>query len=199
VGQLGGCPPGQKCTINDVTTGAVGCVSWGSTADYSLCAANTDCGPTSWCDSTTGVCKPVCTDNAQCGSTGQGLCVTARNGGQNIPGLSVCTAHCHPVEVTPCGDQVNCVNPGSPNDFDCYESGMMSGLFDACSQSRDCVPGQMCGSDSLCVPWCYQTQVGSCCDSCSIIDSCHRCEALGAPPIYDGVTLAACATIPSSC
>src|SRR5512136_2115300 len=57
---------GASTTSSTVGTGTLGCVAVGATPDFALCLENTDCGPNSWCDEPTGVCRPVCHDQSDC-------------------------------------------------------------------------------------------------------------------------------------
>jgi hypothetical protein len=189
VGLQGDCGAGQKCTVVDAATGEAGCIAAGVTADYAACLSNANCGPGSWCDEPTGVCKPVCGDTEDCTNAGFGTCLQARLGGQLVQGMMVCTAHCSPTALDPCGADVNCVLSGAPNDSDCYLSGGKDGL-DVCTESRECAPGLVCAPDGYCVEWCPEAEIGQCCGLC--LASCTPCQPLDPPLFYGGVAMPAC-------
>src|SRR5258706_7524664 len=107
-----GCPPNQKCSIDNLTTGHTTCITHANPMPWTKCSDDHDCGAGAWCDIWTfNVCRPICSDLGQCPMNAQ--CLPTSSDPSNftaIPGLKVCTPHCDPeVPTSPCGLDVTCV------------------------------------------------------------------------------------------
>jgi len=197
LGQQGGCPADQKCTILDAGAGTLGCGPAGETPDFQACASNDECGMTSWCDDATDVCRPVCQDSPSCAlllGTGS-VCAPTTQGGQPVTGgLQVCTAHCNPTSNGPCispaeGVAVSCAWRSIRNDWDCVVS-VGKGDGDDCAEGWECSPGLQCSASNTCQPWC--TAPLGCCNSCTLCVCDASCEPLNPQLYHDGQEIGAC-------
>lgn len=150
------CGPSGRCTIVDTGTGALGCVPLSSSPlpRFQACPSDQSCPAGTWCNLATSVCSPFCTTTSECGA---GLCVAAVDAnGDPIPDIGVCTAHCDPMTVSPCGSGATCVDSAT-GDFDCAASSFVSEGSD-CEYANDCDPGMVCvgatSTDQKCRYWC---------------------------------------------
>ena len=142
------------------TTGALGCVPLASPplARFDACSDDKSCPAGTWCNLLTAVCSPFCTSSATCG---EGACIPAVDGNDTpIPGVKVCTAHCDPVQATPCGTGATCTYDPNDGQFDCAMSGFApEGM--SCQQASDCGRGLGCAVDAAnqgsCLAWCEPT------------------------------------------
>ncbi|NUP10223.1 MAG: hypothetical protein HOW73_29590 [Polyangiaceae bacterium] len=183
------CGDGLKCTLATPSQGLDGgitCGPKGSAAAWSVCASDADCADGTWCDASTSVCKPWCTDAGDCPSGA--ACVSARRTDDTpVPGLTVCTAHCRPDAPTArCGPGANCVivSSGSP-EGDCAAAGETQAGC-PCSKDADCAVGLRCASDRTCRAWCSLDEAASCPGS-------FTCEQ---PSVaYDGTDFGSCSTL----
>lgn len=166
LGELGACGSTHKCAVIDLGTGETGCIPAGDHPPWSRCAADTDCVDGTWCELLTLVCKPICTDPGPC--PGDGQCVEALvEMGTTIPGMSVCTADCHPISSEPCNQAfgtVACHVVGTPLGVatDCAAGGNGTD-GDVCTRQEpddfttECAAGFVCvgsGTDWHCRQWC---------------------------------------------
>ncbi len=187
------CPAGQKCTVENPGTGALGCVTVDAPplGRFDACTDDQSCPPGTWCNLFTSVCSPFCTTSSDCKP---GSCVPATDGNGNpIPGVSICTAHCDPVLATPCGTGATCIDDPPEGDFDCAASGFVP-VDGPCGQSSDCGRGLVCAgntsTDGLCSYWCEPAN--------SNAPDCYGtfCNALtdenGNPITYGGATYGYC-------
>jgi hypothetical protein len=160
--QIGGtgCPMGQKCTVVDLTTGAIGCGPIGPKKAWQVCNnGDADCGAGLWCDERFKVCKPLCKAAGDCKFDQQGDCFPALDTKSKTinAALKICLPQCEPAEAKPCdtsNSNVTCVR--TENGFDCAKSG---GKGDGvkCASSVECAPGYVCvgsGGDNACYKWC---------------------------------------------
>jgi hypothetical protein len=151
VGHPADCPAGQRCTVKDESSGATHCIALDPSplGLYDACTDDKMCPAGAWCDHYTGVCKPMCSFSSDCPSTS---CIAAKTmGGSTINGLSVCTAHCDPINVDPCGVGATCLYEKTEGDLDCvWSAGLLPG--DPCSFHNDCIGGYVCVG--TCELWC---------------------------------------------
>ena len=145
------CGPSQRCTIADEATGDTHCVTLASPAMalYEACADDVSCPAGTWCDYRTDTCTPFCVSASDCG---KGACVGARNGeGKSIPGASVCTAYCDPINPASCGQGAACNYDAKLAEFDCYRS--KNYVIGNLCMFANCAPTMVCTSQ--CVLWCH--------------------------------------------
>jgi hypothetical protein len=198
LGELGSCGSGSKCSVVDPVSGEVACVTAGAIGPWATCNVDTDCVELTYCDSLTGVCKPLCDSEDDC--PGDGRCVQAHVSlGEPITGLSLCTAGCQPLTGDPCavasGD-VACIahNPGDDvTSLDCAASGgapedAVCSAQTAASSRSDCDNGLMCvlaGNQQLCKRWCSSPGSQAECDpgeTCSDAGVSHMGTPYGVCP-----------------
>ncbi|MCA9623380.1 MAG: hypothetical protein KC731_30375 [Myxococcales bacterium] len=192
LGDDSSCSPSDKCTVIDTATGETGCGGKGSTPPFAICGSDADCQSGHYCDGITRVCHPFCVNSDTCAGT-EALCrsaVTATN--TPIPNVRVCSADCHPLNLTPCNPskgQVTCYRNifDNNNFFDCAASGGDT-LNASCMGSRDCAAGLLCAGDPpVCRPWC--DNVGSGCGTLL------ECFPLQPTAVYHGQEYGVCDSI----
>lgn len=143
------CEAGTKCGVVDVDAGTIGCVEAGTRPPWARCDADAECGAGLYCDPVTSVCRPYCQSANNCPSS-NAKCVDARKaGGALIPGIKVCTAHCHPQSAVPCSDSAGpttCFFNTQLVETDCGATKNFS--FEApCETVLDCRRGALCVAD----------------------------------------------------
>lgn len=176
------CPPDQKCTVVNESTGSAACEPAGAVPAWARCFSDADCQARLWCDHTTGVCKPLCQTTVQCPSGADCLAALAAGGGP-IPGLQICTSHCDPRNANSCNQSYGTTNCLYGDDgFDCFASGTAS-YPASCSSFVDCAPPQTCHL-GYCRFWC-DVQANSCV-------SPLFCRSYAVPIYYDGIELGFC-------
>jgi hypothetical protein len=182
-----GCPASQKCSVVEPTTGEIDCVTAGSRPDWSKCMQDADCGVGSYCEGYTGVCKPVCDGADSCLTHAEAQCVQAlAAGGQPVVGLTVCTAHCNPIQTPPCDGThgaVTCGYRAGVGALDCYAS-MNVQVGDNCSSDSDCAPGLACTGE--CREWCKPPGWNN---GCGVIEDC---DDRNPPVFYEGNEYGVC-------
>jgi hypothetical protein len=181
-----GCAAGQNCLPVDFTSGATGCVAAGTIPDNSGgCTGSgaNQCEVGSACVG--GVCTPICQTAADCSGSSYATCTGVQNSsGKDIPGFTVCSAVCDPVNpqldnttYNACGPNVNCL-PSSDHGSYCTAPTKSSGTQGAdCTTSGSsdqgkCAVGYACLNDLLtssCYKFCH---VGSNAD-CSSSKKCY--------------------------
>ena len=152
------CQPGERCTVVDADQGTMGCIPLGPSpvSPGDACFDDTNCPAGTWCDGRTLVCSRFCNGASSCASK----CVAAESlTAVGVPGVTVCTAHCDPVDAFSCGNDAACGYDSSAGDFDCFQSGGKLG-GEACSAGADCAPTYVCAG-SLCQTWCHPTEASS--------------------------------------
>ena len=181
LGTPSGCSASQKCSVADPTTGQIGCVTAGSRPDWSKCMQDADCGVGSYCEGFTGVCKPICDGADSCLTHAEAQCVQALAAdGQPVVGLTVCTAHCNPLQLVPCDGThgaVTCGYRAAVGALDCFAS-LNVQVGDDCSADSDCAPGLACTGE--CREWCKPPGWNN---GCGVIEDC---EARNPPVFYEG-------------
>jgi hypothetical protein len=181
------CGSSGKCTVVDPSQGTLGCMARGNVADFAVCADNSDCGVSSWCDDVTGVCKPICADVDACtgtyGLTAGTVCNATTLGGQPVfGGLKVCSSHCDPMSPSRCSNSAgatNCVLLSTSQDWDCVASGGGGDGAD-CSADRDCAKGYACANET-CSSYC--ANVYGCCGACYLL-ACQACQGFSSAQFY---------------
>jgi hypothetical protein len=186
------CGASGRCTVVDTTTGALGCVTVSSSPQmqFDACTDDQMCAAGTWCNLLTLVCSPFCDSASGCGD---GACIGAVDASDTpIPGITVCTAHCDPIQASPCGSGATCVYDPDDSQFDCAASAFVP-VDMSCEQSSDCGRGLVCAGDAsggLCVPWCepVNTQPDNCGGG-----YCDPLAGAGTSPItYDGTVYGYC-------
>jgi hypothetical protein len=159
LGTANGCDDGSKCTVIDPSDGTLGCVTAGSGSAWSHCQFDTQCVVGTWCDATSGVCRPIC-NTTEC--SGGGSCAQAVYSDGLVPNLFVCSSNCEPDQAAPCvqdNGPVTCIRYA--DGWDCAASNG-GGPGDSCSADADCSPGLLCDTDGHCWEWCKIGASGTC-------------------------------------
>jgi hypothetical protein len=187
LGTSSGCLSTQKCSVVDPATGELGCVTAGSRPDWSKCMQNADCGLAAYCEGFTRVCKPICDGADDCVTHAEAQCVQAQQGsGDPVVGLTVCTAHCNPIQTPPCDGAhgaVTCGYRAAVGALDCFASGNV-GVGDSCTTDADCAPGLACTGE--CREWCQPPGWNN---GCGVIEDC---EARNPAVYYEGEQYGVC-------
>lgn len=140
-----GCGTSQTCDVTDTTTGAVSCVSAGSTAAGSACSSTSQCAPGLTC--AFGSCRPYCeTDGSDCPGDAFGLCFTPTINGTPTPNRRVCAHACNLADgAAVCGAGLGCYSFARGNGYvaDCRPAGTR-GDGASCSSEVDCRAGFGC-------------------------------------------------------
>jgi hypothetical protein len=158
-----GCEQAQKCGVINETTGEAKCVLIGANPlpVWSKCNSDGDCAAGTFCDHGTSVCKKICNNVGECPSGAQCIPAIKKNtASTEIPGLKVCTAHCDPMNGSPCGSNLTCYYDVAEAEFDCSATKKL-GPGASCQFAGDCDKGLVCvgtqGGGSTCERWCHPT------------------------------------------
>jgi hypothetical protein len=186
------CGAGKKCSIADESTGLTACVKAGNRTAWTKCGGDGDCAAALFCDHLTGVCKPVCMAAGDCPEpSGKAQCVDALTDGlKKIPGLKICTAHCHPETAAPCDDAfgpVTCYYDIPYVEFDCAQTpNLGNGASCKGIPLAACADGLGCVNDT-CRKWCSPpTPLSSDCPWAG------TCGALNPKVQYEGAEYGVC-------
>ena len=194
LGAVGSCGDGQKCTVIDLDSGAIGCGPAGSKATWDKCNSDPDCTDGTWCDLRWEVCKPFCVGVDDCVfNSVQAECVGAvKMDGTPIPGAARhCTSGCEPISAAPClvDEGVTCIHTGADG-FDCAKSGMFIKHAD-CTADPQCAPTLACSEEPIfgriCRPWCTPPGTEGGCQ-----DSPNECLATNPAVEWNGMPYGVC-------
>lgn len=189
-----GCGGTTKCSVIDEATGEADCVTIGENplVAWSRCNSDADCGAGTWCDHYTETCRRICNGVSDCAPNAQCVPAKQKDNKTEIPGLKVCTAHCNPETVAPCGPSVTCEYNLSLSEFDCYASGNLTEGVD-CVVAADCEPGLLCvtlNGKTTCEPWCHPP------DSMKVNAKCPAgidvCYPLAQKAVLNGIEYGVC-------
>jgi hypothetical protein len=188
-----GCASGQMCNTEDESTGKALCAQAGTTPVASGCTGNGDgiCVAGSTCFN--GACDSYCSTTADCPPDTVCLGTTGASGNP-VPGRSVCTVHCNPLDpqsatggYSPCGPAINCLAAadGNPGHFYCAGPTKATGTQDKSCNSGSttaCAPSFVCATDGIssyyCSKQCRRGVSGDC-------TSGHTCTSFGTK-VYSG-------------
>lgn len=184
-----GCAQNQTCAITSAGTGAVSCVSAGSTPSGNPCTTQSQCGRGLTC--VFGACRPYCaTENQACPGAAGTFCFAPEDqNGNTSPNLKVCTIACDPrTPATACGANA-CQWYPTERVSDCREAGP-GAQYAACDYDFDCRAGYACGDHPFygleCERWC---RIGQ--NDCGAGEACYDVYGANAP-VSGGVKLGLC-------
>jgi hypothetical protein len=189
LGQVGVCGDGMKCTVINPDTGEIGCHGAGPRGAYSRCEDDLECVDGTFCDLQLRTCKPFCQSGNDC-EMGAQCYPAAKAGGGDVPGLKLCTAHCHPTNGGPCDSTngpVTCYYDVTRAEFDCAATINLQELA-SCDLATDCATGLGCvgsAGNGVCRMWC--TPINSACPFFPEI-----CNALNPAVMYAGQEYGVC-------
>jgi hypothetical protein len=185
------CPASFKCGVVDQSIGFPGgtaCVPAGERAAWARCGDDADCARGLVCDQVDQVCRVLCNELAVCALGAACLPVPKYPEIGPIPGLTACTAHCHPVTGEPCSDAhglLTCV--ARTDDTDCtWTQGYSPGA--ACSTEHDCGRGAACTDN--CAEYCSPPGGGG--DPADDCDVPTNCLSVNPALTFDGTAFGLC-------
>ena len=166
----GGCPAGQKCSLDPATVTRT-CMTAGTGTLGSTCegAGDEDCAAGYLClgtneAGTTGACFPYCGSDANCSGDGA-VCLPIYSGGSAVEGASYCSYSCNLVSNAGCPPGHGCdlfswdQNSDTVPDVsltDCTGDVGYGSQGAYCAQEADCGSTFTCyPTESICLGWCY--------------------------------------------
>jgi hypothetical protein len=175
---IGECGMGEKCSIVDEALGVpagVGCMEAGPRPMWSKCLANAECADGLYCDVITEICRPVCQNGNACPAGAQCIPASDQAGVNQVPGLGMCTAHCHPQTAVPCSNangSTTCFYDTEIAEFDCIWTANSVAYTD-CDSPTDCGRGLVCATtfQTYCAPWCEPVGATSGCSPFSCVST----------------------------
>ena len=190
-----GCPAGEGCYLEP--DGARACSEAGSTAAGVLCASATACVPGHACVGAGGVtwCQRLCEDDSDCTGGAGSLCILTLGDGMGgtIPGVTMCTVHCDPVDGVECVAGTSCgvyrEEMGGTRFLTHCRANGPGGEGAACTSDTGCMPRLACvgpsGGSTVCRRWCRVASGTGCTGGTT-------CQSLATPAIVGGVEYGIC-------
>jgi hypothetical protein len=172
-----GCAAGEGCFLS---AGARTCATAGAGTEGSACTGSSDCARGLECVNVSAdparpaaQCARYCASDATCVGTGS-LCLTTLSDGAggSIPGVTLCTRACDPIDQTGCASGLSCTvlreTAGAMRGLtDCAGPVGIGTTFSSCEDDTDCAAGYACAGGS-CTHWCNVATD----DGCGLFEIC---------------------------